>query len=200
MTTARYDKVAQYYEGVMGPFERWFLVGLREKTLKQLPAGARILEVGAGTGLNFTYYPENVRGVASEISGEMLKLANEKRRPRGVSLLQNCAEDLPFQNGSFDAAFATLVFCSVGSPAKAFTELRRVVRSGGTVVLLEHVRPAGLLGFVFDFLNLFTSTLFDDHVNRRTAQTASDAGFNVVNVERSKLGIINLIICKVPKV
>jgi phosphatidylethanolamine/phosphatidyl-N-methylethanolamine N-methyltransferase len=197
MTTARYDQVAQYYEGVMGPFERWFLVGLREKTLQQLPPGSQILEVGAGTGLNFVYYPENARGVASEISGEMLKLANEKRRPRGVSLLQNCAEDLPFQNGSFDAAFATLVFCSVGSPAKAFTELRRVVRSGGTVVLLEHVRPSGLLGLLFDFLNLFTSKLFDDHINRRTARIAKEVGMEVVSVERSKLGIINLITCKV---
>ena len=197
MTTARYDSVAQYYEGIMRPFERWFLVGLREKTLRQLPAGARLLEIGAGTGLNFIYYPEDARGVASELSVEMLKRANEKERPRGVSLLQNCAEDLPFQDASFDAAFATLVFCSVGSPVKALAEVRRVVRPGGTVVLLEHVRPGGVLGLVFDFLNLFTSTLFDDHINRRTAKNASDAGLEVVKVEQSKLGIINLITCRV---
>jgi len=72
-----------------------------------------------------------------------------------------------------------------------------VVRSGGTVVLLEHVRPGGVLGLLFDFLNLFTSRLFEDHINRRTAKTASEVGLEVVKVERSRLGIINLITCRV---
>jgi len=54
-----------------------------------------------------------------------------------------------------------------------------------------------LLGPLFDFLNLFTSTLFDVHINRRTAQTASEVGLEVVKVERSRLGIINLITCRV---
>ena len=197
MTRARYDDVAQYYEGIMRPFERWVIPGLRKAVLREIPAGARTLEVGAGTGLNFVHYPAETTGVASEVSGEMLKIAGEKQRPGGVALLQNCAEDLPFQNASFDAAFATLVFCSVASPVKALAELRRVVRSGGTVVLLEHVRPSGVLGVLFDFLNLFTSKLFDDHINRQTAKTASDVGLEVVKVERSRLGIINLITCRV---
>jgi len=197
MTKARYDDVAQYYEGVMRPIERWVIPGLRQAALNEIPVGARILEVGAGTGLNFVHYSRDATGVASELSREMLKHARAKNRPRGVDLLQNCAEDLPFQNAAFDAAFATLVFCSVASPAKALAELRRVVRSGGTVVLLEHVRPDGLLGPLFDFLNLFTSTVFDDHINRRTAKTASEVGLEVVKVERSRLGIINLITCRV---
>jgi len=197
MTRARYDDVAQYYERVMSPFERWVIPGLRQTALRQIPDGARTLEVGAGTGLNFVHYSVDAKGVATEYSREMLKIARDKPRPRGVSLLQNCAEDLPFQNASFDAAFATLVFCSVASPVKALSELRRVVRSGGTVVLLEHVRPAGVLGPLFDFLNLFTSKLFDDHINRQTANTANDVGLEVVKVERSRLGIINLITCRV---
>jgi ubiquinone/menaquinone biosynthesis C-methylase UbiE len=181
----------------MRPFDRWVIPGLRQAVLNEIPVGARILEVGAGTGLNFVHYPEDATGVASEFSREMLKHAREKNRPRGVDLLQNCAEDLPFQNGAFDAAFATLLFCSVASPVKGLAELRRVVRSGGTVVLLEHVRPGGVLGLVFDFLNLFTSRLFEDHINRRTAKTASEVGLEVVKVERSRLGIINLITCRV---
>jgi ubiquinone/menaquinone biosynthesis C-methylase UbiE len=197
MAKARYDDVAQYYEGIMRPFERWVIPGLRQSALRQIPAGAKVLEVGAGTGLNFVYYPQDASGVATEFSREMLKLAREKQRPTRVELLQNCAEDLPFQDASFDAAFATLVFCSVASPVKALAELRRVVRSGGTVVLLEHVRPGGVLGPLFDFLNLFTSRLFDDHVNRQTAKTARDVGMEVLKVERSRLGIINLITCRV---
>jgi ubiquinone/menaquinone biosynthesis C-methylase UbiE len=193
---ARYDDVARYYEGVMGPFQRWGLIKLRQETLSQLPAG-RILEVGAGTGLNFVHYPPDAYGVAGEFSREMLKIAGAKPRPGGVQLLQNRAEHLPFKTHSFDAAFATLVFCSVESPAQAFAELKRVVRPGGTVVLLEHVRPGGILGPLFDLLNVFTTRLFDDHVNRRTAALVSEAGMEVVDVKSRLLGIINLIKCRV---
>lgn len=193
---ARYDDFAEHYEGVMSPLQRWGLVGLRVETLRQLPPG-RILEIGAGTGLNFVHYPPDARGVAGEFSREMLKIASTKTRPPGVQLLQNRAEDLPFEDHSFDAAFATLVFCSVESPLKAFAEIRRVVRPGGTVVLLEHVRPRGILGPLFDLLNVFTVRLFEDHVNRRTAKLVSEAGLEVVHVKSRLFGIVNLIKCRV---
>jgi ubiquinone/menaquinone biosynthesis C-methylase UbiE len=127
----------------------------------------------------------------------MLRLAAKKTRPPGIELLQSCGEVLPFKDGSFDAAFATLVFCSVKSPAAVFAELRRVVKPGGIVLLLEHVRPKGLLGPVFDLLNVLTVALFDDHFNRRTADEARTAGLDVLLVERRMLGIINSITCRV---
>lgn len=196
MAKARYDDFAQHYEGVMDPLQRWGLVGLRVEVLRQLPAG-RILEIGAGTGLNFVHYPADARGVATEFSREMLKIASTKTRPAGVQLLQNRAEDLPFRDHTFDAAFATLVFCSVESPVQAFAELRRVVRPGGMVVLLEHVRPGGILGPLFDVLNGLTVRFFSDHINRRTAKLVSEAGLEVVDVKRRLLGIVNLIKCRV---
>ena len=195
-TKAHYDDVAQYYEGVMSPFQRWGLVRLRKETISQLPGG-RILEIGAGTGLNFVHYPPDAHGVATEFSREMLKIASTKPKPPSVQLLQNRAEDLPFRNHTFDASFATLIFCSVERPALAFAELRRVVRPGGTVVLLEHVRPRGILGPLFDLLNVFTVRLFADHVNRRTAAMVAEAGLEVVDVKSRLLGIINLIKCRV---
>ena len=196
MPKARYDDFAQHYEGVMDPLQRWGLVGLRVEVLRQLPAG-RILEIGAGTGLNFVHYPQDASGVATEFSREMLKIASTKTRPAGVQLLQNRAEDLPFRDHTFDAAFATLVFCSVESPVQAFAELRRVVRPGGMVVLLEHVRPGGILGPLFDVLNGLTVRFFSDHINRRTAKLVSEAGLEVVDVKRRLLGIVNLIKCRV---
>ena len=194
--TARYDDFAEHYEGVMSPLQRWGLLGLRVEVLRSLPAG-RILEIGAGTGLNFVHYPPDAHGVATEFSREMLKIARDKPRPPRVQLLQNRAEELPFENDSFDAAFATLVFCSVESPLRAFAELRRVVRPGGMVVLLEHVRPRGVLGPLFDLLNVLTVRFFDDHVNRRTAKLVSEAGLEVVDVKSRLLGIVNLIKCRV---
>jgi phosphatidylethanolamine/phosphatidyl-N-methylethanolamine N-methyltransferase len=196
MSKARYDDFAQHYEGVMSPLQRWGLVGLRAETLRQLPPG-HILEIGAGTGLNFIHYPPDARGVAGEFSREMLRIASTKTRPAGVQLLQNRAEDLPFADDSFDGAFATLVFCSVESPARGLAELRRVVRPGGTVMLLEHVRPRSILGPIFDLLNMATVRLFDDHVNRRTAKLASEAGLEVVSVKSRLFGIVNLIKCRV---
>ncbi len=191
-----YDVLASHYDEAMRPLDRLFLARLRAETLSQLPQNARILELGAGTGLNFAFYPDHTSGVASEPNHEMLKIARNKSRPAAVSLVQTCAEALPFKNASFDSAFATLVFCSVVSPRQAFTELRRVVKPAGTILLLEHVRPNGLLGPIFDLLNLVTVPLCDDHFNRRTAAEARAAGFQSVQVEKRMLGIINLIVCR----
>lgn len=158
----------------------------------------RLLEIGAGTGLNFQHYPPGAHGAATEPSREMLRLARTKPPPAGVRLVQNRAEALPFADDTFDAAFATLVFCSVASPTRAFAELRRVVRAGGRVVLLEHVRPPGLLlGHAFDALSFFTVRLFDDHFNRRTAADAERAGLRLLRVEPHALGIVQLIVCEV---
>ena len=192
-----YDEIAPHYDNAIGPLDRWFLARLRARTLSYLPADARVLELGAGTGLNFVFYPTDGDGVATEPSREMLRLASHKQRPEHVKLVQSCAEHLPFKDNSFDAAFATLVFCSLSRPNDAFNELRRVVKSGGTVLLLEHVRPGGLLGPLFDLLSLITVPLFNDHFNRRTANAAQAAGLEVLKIEKSLLGIINLIACRV---
>ena len=193
---ATYDKIAPNYENAVRPLDRWFLGRLRESTLRYLPDDARVLEIGAGTGLNFVFYPMNCWGVATEPSREMLRIAGKKRRPENVRLVQSSAEHLPFQDNSFDAAFATLVFCSLTSPDQPFSEIRRVLKPAGMLLLLEHVRPDGLLGPIFDLLNLITVPLFNDHFNRRTAMAACAAGLEVVKIEKSMLGIINLIVCR----
>lgn len=192
-----YDDIAPHYDQAIRPLERWFLARLRARVFQYLPEGARVLELGAGTGQNFVCYPSAASGVATEPSTGMLRIARTKPRPHGLCLVQNSAEQLPFRDQVFDAAFASLVFCSLVDPAAAFAELRRVIKPGGTVVLLEHVRPAGLLGPVFDLLNLLTVPLFQDHFNRRTARDAQANGLELVKVERSLLGVINLIACRV---
>lgn len=195
-----YDRLAAGYERVMRPLERWGLGRLRAATLGELPAGARLLEVGAGTGLNFPFYTAGATGVASELSGEMIERARLKaERPAGVRLVRARAEALPFADASFDAACATLVFCSVASPRAAFAELRRVVRPGGRIALLEHVRPPGLAGYLFDALNLLTVRLCRDHFNRRTAAEARAAGLEVLRIEPHLYGIVQLIVCRVGK-
>ncbi|HEV8136999.1 MAG TPA: class I SAM-dependent methyltransferase [Pyrinomonadaceae bacterium] len=190
-----YDRLAPHYDSRIAPLERKFLERLRREAIDALPAGGRVLELGAGTGLNFQFYRPHTHGVATEPSTQMLRIAARKGKPLALCLVQSCGEQLPFADGSFDSALATLVMCSVKSPELVFGELRRVVKTGGHISLLEHVRPDGILGLAFDLGNLITVPLFGDHLNRRTVEYAGNAGLKVTSVKRVRWGIINLITC-----
>lgn len=192
-----YDRLAANYDQALRPLERWFLANLRKEAIEALPIRGRILELGAGTGLNFGFYDHTTRVMATEPSTEMLRRAREKQRQATISLVQSCGERLPFASGSFDGALATLVLCSVQSPEQVFGELLRVVRPGGTISLVEHVRPGGLLGALFDLLSLITVPLLNDHLNRRTAEVAKKSGLKVTSVRKVGLGIIKVITCVV---
>ena len=193
---AVYDSFARFYDRLFAPFEKRFLGRWRSETLGLLPLDAAILELGAGTGANFKFYPTSKIAISSELAAEMITIAATKRRSN--LLVQADAQSLPFAENSFDGAFATLVFCSIPEPNRAFGELLRVVKPGGAVVLLEHVRPDGPLGVFFDVLNVLTVALIDDHFNRRTADTAAAAGLEVLEIRRKAFGIVNLIDCRTP--
>ena len=194
---AVYDRFAKHYDRAFAPLEKLGLSRWRREVASLLPENASILEIGCGAGANFEYYPACRRAISSEISIRMLENAWIKRREN--HLIQADAESLPFGRDEFDAAFATLVFCSIPRPEFAFAELRRVVRPGGRIVLLEHVRPGGLLGPVFDLIDRATTPLFDDHFNRETAAMAERSGLHLTEVRRKLGGIVNLIVCEVDK-
>lgn len=189
-----YDKFACQYDALLAPFESRFLGRWRRETLALLPTDARILEIGAGTGANVPFYPPAELAVTSEFAIGMIGRAREKSEH--AMFVQADGQELPFDDQSFDAAFATLVFCAVPDPMAGFAEIRRVVKKGGTVVLLEHVRPPGLLGPAFDAFNFLSSSVFNDCFNRRTAPMMREAGFDVLEVRQKLLGIVNLIIAR----
>lgn len=189
-----YDKLAAGYDKAFAPFENRFLGKWRKETLSYLPENSSILEIGSGTGANFKFYPKSKCAAASEISLQMLKFAKPKIKDQKIELVQANAEMLPFPDDFFDAAFATLVFCSVPNPENAFRELRRILKPNGRMILLEHIRPNGVFGYVFDLLNVFTVALLDDHFNRRTAEIAEKSGFNILEIKKKALGTVNLIV------
>lgn len=191
-----YDNFAPYYDRFFSPLESAGLARWRKEALGLLPDAGSVLEIGCGTGANFEYYPAKWNAVSTEISIEMIIRAGPKR-VRNV-IICAAAESLPFSANSFDAAFATLVFCSVKEPQTALGELRRVIRPGGDLVLLEHVRPPGLLGKGFDVLSIATERLFEDHFNRETAALAISAGFESVSLSRHLFGIVEIMHFKTP--
>jgi phosphatidylethanolamine/phosphatidyl-N-methylethanolamine N-methyltransferase len=191
-----YDRLAPFYDRAFRPLEKWFLARWRSETLSLLPRDGAVLELGAGTGANFEFYPRSRLAVSTELSSQMLELAAAKVRSN--VLVQADAQWLPFAENAFDAAFATLVFCSIPKPAAAFAELRRVLKPNGRIVLLEHVRPPGSLGRAFDMLNLVTVALIDDHFNRETARTAEASGLRIIEIRKKARGCVNLIVCENP--
>lgn len=187
-----YDKFASGYDKAFAPFEKRFLGKWRGETLSYLPENSRILEIGAGTGANFPFYPKCKCAAAVEISAKMIGFA--KNKTDFIKLVQADAQSLPFAENYFDAAFATLVFCSIPNPENAFKELQRVVKPNGKIILLEHIRPKGLSGYIFDVINIFTVPLFEDYFNRETAKLAENSGLKILEVKEKAFGIVNLII------
>jgi ubiquinone/menaquinone biosynthesis C-methylase UbiE len=104
-------------------------------------AGLRVLEIGAGTGVGFAFYPAGVTVAAVEPSVAMAARARERAAHAAatIKVVEARAEELPFTDGSFDCAIATLAWCSVADPLAAFAEVRRVLRPRGRLLLLEHV-------------------------------------------------------------
>jgi ubiquinone/menaquinone biosynthesis C-methylase UbiE len=117
--------------------------GFAERRRRLLTAAeGRVVEIGAGNGLNFRHYPAGVEVVATDPDPHMLKRArkNARKAPVSVSLEQAPAEALPLPDASVDTVVSTLVLCSVPDQAVALAEAKRVLKPGGKLLFLEHVR------------------------------------------------------------
>jgi SAM-dependent methyltransferase len=102
-------------------------------------ARGRVLELGAGTGLNLSHYPDDVDLVVSEPDPAM-RARLERRAAGRATVVAAGAEELPFADASFDTVVSTLVLCTVADPEQALAEVRRVLAPGGRLLLIEHVR------------------------------------------------------------
>ncbi|MEM4302206.1 MAG: methyltransferase domain-containing protein, partial [Candidatus Caldarchaeum sp.] len=162
----------------------------------------RVLEVGVGTGLNFPYYPKDAQITAIDLSDKMLECAHQHTARRDYSnleLLPMDAQALAFPHESFDFVVATFVFCSAPDPVLGLSELRRVCKRDGRIVLLEHMRPENpWLGKLFDLLNPLVVRLMGANINRRTVENVRRAGLEIERLENlAPSGIVKLIVATV---
>lgn len=200
-TRARYNRIAPIYD-LMEVFAERRFVPWREKLWSLIPGG-RVLEVGVGTGKNFPFHPSESEVTGIDLSERMLAQAQQKaeKMDYAIELRQMDTQQLDFADDSFDAAIATFVFCSVPAPVVGLSELARVVKPGGRIVLLEHVRidrPA-ILGKLMDWFDPLVVQMLGAHINRRTADTVQEAGLEVEQVEDlAARGLVKLIVARSP--
>ncbi len=166
---------------------------IRRKIVSQ--ANERVLEIGCGTGGNFEYYPASARVVASEPDSEMLKRAERHAEALGlknVELRQAAAEALPFEDVSFDCVVSGWVLCHTDHTSSALAEVRRILKPGGALLFMEHVRDdeSRFWRTAQDLLNPIWQRLLDAgcNINRRTQQAIEEAGFNIEWLERASTG------------
>jgi ubiquinone/menaquinone biosynthesis C-methylase UbiE len=179
-----------FYDRAMKSTEE---AGMREKRREVLSeAAGRTIDIGAGTGLNLELFPPGVSElVLAEPDPHMLKKLREKLSASGgeASVIQSPAEKLPFPDGSFDTAVFTLVLCTVPDPAAALAEAARLLRPGGKLLFLEHVRSEdpGLARWQ-DRLEGPWHFLGDGcHCNRDTVATIEASPFEIEKVEKGEL-------------
>lgn len=190
---------ASLWERVISRGLRSMMDPLRAEIASQ--ARGVVLEVGAGNGLNFALYePGQVERVeATEPNAYMLRYAQSRASaaPVTVTVTQAPAEALPFPDGMFDSALATLVFCSVDDPARALREVSRTLKPGGTLLLVEHVRAEGTAARVQDALTPICAQLASNcHPNRDTAHNVERAGFRIEALRRLPNGLEPIIVVR----
>jgi ubiquinone/menaquinone biosynthesis C-methylase UbiE len=160
-----------------------------------------VLEVAVGTGRNLPFYSEDVRLTGIELAPEMLAIARTRLEDVGreADLRLGDAQELEFADASFDTVVITLALCTIPDDRKAVREAYRVLRPGGRLVMMEHVRsPALPVRAVQRLIDPISVRFQADHVCREPLEHLEAEGFEVERVERSKWGIVERVTARRP--
>jgi ubiquinone/menaquinone biosynthesis C-methylase UbiE len=201
-TREYWDKQAPAYDKSMAFLDRVAFAPSRAWVCSQ--AVGRTLEVGIGTGLNLSLYSEGVQLTGVDLSSGMLEVARERAAQLGreVDLLEADAQRLPFSDDSFDTVTCTLALCAVPDVRVAVAEMYRVLKPGGQLLLLDHVKPSSLpLRWAFRVLQFLVNRFSagsGEQFLRRPLETLETCGFAVEQQERFKGGVIERVAARKP--
>jgi ubiquinone/menaquinone biosynthesis C-methylase UbiE len=193
---------AERYDQGMRFLERLSLSNLRRELVVGLDG--RILEIGTGTGANTGFYDHAVDVTAIDLRENFLRAAAAKAARNGqATYAATCADaqHLPFETGAFDAVVGALVFCSIADPLTALREICRVLRPGGHLHLLEHVRGQNIVTRALTdvFHPLWFALQGECHLNRETARTVTAAGFTLQRTSKHGGGLLQMIKAMAPQ-
>ncbi|WP_028783737.1 class I SAM-dependent methyltransferase [Thalassobacillus devorans] len=181
------DTIKQRYNRISSVFDlmdRMIREEWREELLQH--ADGKVLEVGIGTGSNLQYYPPQVEVTGIDFSPAMLRKARVKaeKMPQNFKLLEMDAQQMEFQDNTFDTVVSTCVFCSVPDPVQGLKEIRRVIKPDGKIIMLEHMRSENeLAGKMMDFLNPIGLHIVGANINRKTMDNIQKAGMKIESEE-----------------
>jgi ubiquinone/menaquinone biosynthesis C-methylase UbiE len=194
-----WDKTAPTYDKQIALFEKIWFAGGRQWLGQR--AHGRVLEVAIGTGRNLPHYRSGTSVTGIELSPAMLAIARERATDlgRAVELREGDAEQLPFDDASFDTVVCALSLCTIPDPAIAIAEMYRVLAPGGTLLLVDHIasswppiRAAQWL------LERITIRAAGEHFTRRQLPLVQAAGFQIAETERLKAGTVERILARKP--
>lgn len=183
----QHPRFARMYEQISAESEQRGTAAQRDRALAGL--AGRVIEVGAGNGMNFGHYPATVAEVVAVEPEDRLRALAERAAESAampVRVVPGHGGALPFDDSSFDAAVASLVLCSVPDPAVSLGELWRVLRPGGELRFFEHVRSASPAVGAFQALvtPLWARAGGGCRLNRDTAADITAAGFEIGALDR----------------
>lgn len=195
----RYDRYSRFYDKFEGAMEQMAFKSIRKKVIGAL--SGQILEIGVGSGKNLPYYRSSAQVVGIDISPQMLRKAREKVSAfhgEYLELKRMNAEQLMFENDTFDIVVCTFVLCSVPNPIQAIQEMLRVLKPNGRLILLEHVlSEMPLIAFVQKVFNPFTRGIFGYNIDRDTVKNIKRGhGVILKNQNLTKTDILKFIVCE----
>lgn len=183
--------MAEFYEELASGLERAGVGAVRARLAGDLTGN--VIELGCGTGLNFAHYQDAAEVTAIEPLDEFRRFAARRAATAAVRIHvhDGDAQQLPFADHTFDAALATLVFCSIPAAERALLELRRVLRPHAQVRFFEHVRSDRPLGALLQHAcNPVWRWMMDGcNLNRDTVAAIRAAGFTIEHVQAHEIRV-----------
>ncbi|MDQ2815831.1 MAG: class I SAM-dependent methyltransferase [Actinomycetota bacterium] len=194
-----WDKHAGRYDHEMDFWDRHLFGSSRPWACGQ--AAGDVLEVAIGTGRNLPYYPVGIRLTGVDVSAQMLGIARDRAAGLGqeAALAPGDAQALDFPDGSFDTVLCTLGLCAIPDDRRAISEMARVLRPGGRLLLVDHVAARSVTLRVLQWLyERITIPLAGEHFRRRPLIHVRELGFRVEQAERFRFGIVERLVARKP--
>jgi ubiquinone/menaquinone biosynthesis C-methylase UbiE len=192
-TQKKWDRASRTYD-LFATAEDWRLGSAKRELLAK--TRGKTLHVAAGTGNDFKFFPPGMDIVSVDISPKMLERARSKAATYNgsIELREADVHNLTDPDGTFDTVATVFTFCSVPNPIAGLQELRRVLKPGGQILMLEHVRSTAIapLGVMMDLMSQLTKR-FGPELNRDTVGNVQKAGFRLRRVENIYLDVVKFI-------